>query len=361
MELTMLDPIEGKTTAGMFGGEKMLLARQLSSTSTAPPDETMETPTGDRCLMRMLSSTSTTPPATERLLERDEALNDESPRLCIGLPPMESELGKWAQWAVHWEEGCAMRGEDLQFDDDGDSECADSDSFVDDSECGHSECYDAAGEEPLVQWPPVMPWAPAEAPRLCIGLPAIQSELGKWAQWAVRWEEGCATRGEDPSLDDDDDDADDDIECGGSASSAPAHDDMGEDLFVQWPPTLSWAPRESPRLCLGLPPMQSELGKWAQWAVRWEEGCAMRGGDPSLDDDERDDADEECDTTAQAEWPPVLLVQPDDAPRICMGTPMLQSDLARSAQWADRFDEAHGGDTWYADDSDSDEAEADCP
>ena len=37
---------------------------------------------------------------------------------------------------------------------------------------------------------------------------------------------------------------------------------------------------EMPCLCVGIPPLQSELGKWAQWDVRWEE---YNGSAPFLD------------------------------------------------------------------------------
>lgn len=63
----------------------------------------------------------------------------------------------------------------------------------------------------------------------------------------------------------------------GCTPDTSAH--MAEVVFFAARPLL----HDEPRLCVGMPPMMSELGKWAQWAVRWEESAAERGpsGDPA--------------------------------------------------------------------------------
>jgi len=124
-----------------------------------------------------------------------------------------------------------------------------------------------------------------EPPRLCLGMPPLQSELGRWAQWAVAAEEWQSrTLGMPVSY-----------ECeggnpgtsGDSASVADESTEAGEDWEPEEVPaavpTLPplWQDCEEPaHICLGLPPLQSSLGRWAQWAVTAEEWQSAVLGTP---------------------------------------------------------------------------------
>jgi len=344
------------------GGEKMVLVRQLSTTSTAPPEDCIETPSGDRCLVRMLASTSTA--VDERVADDDsengagEAM-DEPPRLCLGLSPLQSELGKWAQWAVRWEDTHALRIGD-SGDDDEDSDAGGSMSSAAVSGAavhGGSEAADDDGE--------ATPRQSDEVPRLCVGSPALKSDLGRWARWAVRF-----------------------AEQHGEAASSEVEAEASDE---EWPHVMlrekegEEEEEEPPRMRAGMPVLQSELGKWAYWAVRWEEMCAARCEDLRLvDSGDDDDSESMCSVSASegatyggselfaddggevaesAEWPLILAKQLDEAPRLCLGTPALQSDLAQWARWAVRFEEEHGGVCFEEDGLSEveDEVEADWP
>lgn len=143
-----------------------------------------------------------------------------------------------------------------------------------------------------------------EAPRLCAGLPPLQSELGQWAQWAVaaeewqsfvkpmgfeEWQSSLAPLAED---DDADESADESSEAGDESEAEGAPSTLAS------PPPLWQDCREPARICVGMPPLQSDLGKWAQWAVAaegWqsavlgepvEYSCDAKGGDLSSGDEE---------------------------------------------------------------------------
>jgi hypothetical protein len=143
-----------------------------------------------------------------------------------------------------------------------------------------------------------------EAPRLCAGLPPLQSELGRWAQWAVaaeewqsfvkpmgfeEWQSSLAPLAEDGDADwsaDESSEASDEAEAEGAPCTLAS------------PPPLWQDCREPARICLGMPPLQSDLGKWAQWAVAAEEWqsavlgepveypCNVEGSDLSSSDEE---------------------------------------------------------------------------
>merc|ERR1719188_1271216 len=118
-------------------------------------------------------------------------------------------------------------------------------------------------------WPPAMPEFQDEVPRLCITMPQLQSELGKWAQWAVRRQEALS-------------DGDREEDAGSTTDSELQDiyaDSTEKDAGIEeatWPPLLEQQVDEVPRLCIAMPQLQSSLGKWAQWAVHWEEHRALR-------------------------------------------------------------------------------------
>jgi len=143
-----------------------------------------------------------------------------------------------------------------------------------------------------------------EAPRLCAGLPPLQSGLGQWAQWAVaaeewqsfvkpmkfeEWQSSLAPLAEDGDADES---ADESSEAGDESEAE------GAPCTLASPPPLWQDCREPARICLGMPPFQSDLGKLAQWAVAAEEwqsamlgepveySCNAEGGDLSSSDEE---------------------------------------------------------------------------
>uniref|UniRef100_A0A7S2MBB5 Uncharacterized protein n=1 Tax=Zooxanthella nutricula TaxID=1333877 RepID=A0A7S2MBB5_9DINO len=54
-------------------------------------------------------------------------------------------------------------------------------------------------------------------------------------------------------------------------------DDSDASDAGDWPPALAERADELPRRSLAVPPLQSRLGLWARWAVRWEEGQELCG------------------------------------------------------------------------------------
>mmetsp|Transcript_113783 Transcript_113783/g.223195 ORF Transcript_113783/g.223195 Transcript_113783/m.223195 type:complete len:216 (-) Transcript_113783:106-753(-) len=150
--------------------------------------------------------------------------------------------------------------------DDGDEVVRSDDSFVAGGLERTWSDLTRSGSEMAEDWPPMLPEAEDEVPRLCISMPLLQSELGKWAQWAVRWEEAHGTPFEE----------DEDLDDGDDESSIEDEPEPVPEQEVQWPPVLPEAPSEVPRLCAGLPPLESDLARWARWAVAYEEAEADR-------------------------------------------------------------------------------------
>eukprot|EP00930_Biecheleria_cincta_P060584 TRINITY_DN46225_c0_g1_i1.p1 TRINITY_DN46225_c0_g1~~TRINITY_DN46225_c0_g1_i1.p1 ORF type:complete len:306 (+),score=67.12 TRINITY_DN46225_c0_g1_i1:129-920(+) len=181
----------------------------------------------------------------------------EAARACIGMPPLQSELGKWAQWQAQWEEANGNADGFFDSDDETGSECA-TDSLVG---TGNEEEDDHEEHRAVEQILPIFTQEELqEEPRVSIGMLPLQSELGKWAQWQVRWEQANGNDGCDES-DDEISVQDDSVECVvGPISSIFSDEDL----------------KDEPRRSFGMAPLQSELGKWAQWQVQWE---AANGND----------------------------------------------------------------------------------
>eukprot|EP00401_Gymnodinium_catenatum_P074476 CAMPEP_0117494100 /NCGR_PEP_ID=MMETSP0784-20121206/19438_1 /TAXON_ID=39447 /ORGANISM="" /LENGTH=573 /DNA_ID=CAMNT_0005288971 /DNA_START=25 /DNA_END=1743 /DNA_ORIENTATION=- len=196
------------------------------------------------------------------------------------------------------------------------------------------------------EWPPVMPVHLEEVPRLCIAMPPLHSELGNWAQRAVRWEDhngvDCVGAG-------------DEFDDAGHVAEEEEEEEEAEgksNANVEWPPVMPQCPEEAPRLCVAMPHLKSELGKWAQWAVRWEEqnglDChhtydAFDDAAHKAEEEEEEEGEEEGSRSdAKVDWPPIMPQCPEEAPRLCISIPPLQSELGRWAQWAVRWEEQNG-------------------
>jgi len=247
------DPMAGQSPGSAKRG--LPFVRQLSSASTVPPGD--ESPRGGAVLTRQHSSTSTAVPLADDFAPETETDQAESPsfpaRKCAGWPPAMPEDAD--DVPASWEQ---------RF-------CDEDAGSVADGELDGAEAAPHAED-----WPPILSVPPDEAPRLCVGMPQLQSSLGKWAQWAVCWEEGQAHRSDDV-LDDGESDWTTFGADGGSVRVEMTSDEeetagQAMDESADWPPALLPQADEAPRLCAGMPQLQSSLGKWAQWAVRWEEG-----------------------------------------------------------------------------------------
>jgi len=199
----------------------------------------------------------------EALQEELAPAQEEAPRLCVGLPPLQSELGRWAQWAVRAEEWqSAVLGVPVKY--------------VYRAGLGQTPQGPAAGARPLKA-----------------GLERQVSPLSQ----ASTTPPSPAHLGLDGDLGDElvfgrlDSTPESDEEAAQEPSQEVVRK-LGEALQEELAP----AQEEAPRLCVGLPPLQSELGRWAQWAVRAEEWqsvvlgvpvkYAYRAGDESDSDDE---------------------------------------------------------------------------
>jgi len=175
----------------------------------------------------------------ETTLEMKEFVEEVDPtaqnaRICVGLPPLKSDLGKWAAWTVEWEK---LNGEFC--------------SSVDESDEVSSNAYGSVLEEDDddASWESALDYAEkadqlfeqAEyQPRMCVGLPPMSSDLGKWATWMVRWEEANGIPAETP----------------------PLTSELGK-----WAENLSEFEKKEIRMKVAkaeLPPLTSELGKWAE-------------------------------------------------------------------------------------------------
>lgn len=185
----------------------------------------------------------------------------EGARACIGMPPLQSELGKWAQWQARWEQANGKADGLFNSDAETGSEC-DTESLAgagNEEETGDEEHRTVKQTLPIFTQEELQ-----EEPHVCIGMAPLQSELGKWAQWQVRWEEancydGCENINDKVSA------QDESVECAvGPILPIFSEDDL----------------KDEPRRSFGMPPLQSELGKWAQWQVQWE---AANGNDTFFD------------------------------------------------------------------------------
>jgi len=221
---------------------KQPIGTPFSQASTAPPTPAfmslkhpMESSDEDEaaCRFERLSSGSSDIELELPMLPiyTPDELQEEA-RICIGMPPLQSELGKWVQWQCQWEEANSNA--------DG--------VFVSDGETG-SECFaEDEGDCTVEQIQQIFTKAELqEEPHVCIGMPPLQSELGKWAQWQVQWE---LANGNDGYLESDDE--------------TNAQDDLVDE----------------PHMSFGMTPLQSGLAKWAQCQVECE---AAHGNDPFFD------------------------------------------------------------------------------
>jgi len=185
----------------------------------------------------------------------------EEPRVSIGMMPLQSELGKWAQWQARWEQVNGTADGFFDSDFETGSECA-TDSLVgtgNEEEEEDEECHMVEQILPIFTKEELQ-----EEPRVSIGIMPLQSELGKWAQWQLRWEQANDNDGCDNS-DDEFNAQDDSVECAvGPILPIFSEDDL----------------KDEPCRSFGVPPLQSELGKWAQWQIQWE---AANGNDTFLD------------------------------------------------------------------------------
>jgi hypothetical protein len=189
-----------------------------------------------------------------------EELQEEA-RACIGMPPLQSELGKWAQWQTRWEQVNGRADEFPDSDVETASECVTDDLVGTDNE------EEEEGEEhrTVEQILPIFTKEELqEEPRVSIGMLPLQSELGKWAQWQLRWEQANGNDG-----------------CHNSHDEFNAQDDSVECAVGPILPIFSESDlKDEPCKSFGMPPLQSELAKWAQWQVQWE---AANGNDIRFD------------------------------------------------------------------------------
>jgi len=240
---------------------KQSIGTPFSQASTAPPTpafmslkEPMESSDEDETAFRFerLSSGCSDLELVLPILPifTPEQLQEEA-RACIGMPPLQSELGKLAQWQARWEQANGRADEFSDSDVETGSEC-DTGSLVG---TGNEEEEEDEERRTVEQILPIFTKEELqEEPRVSIGMPPLQSELGKWAQWQLRWEQANGNDGCDNS-DDEINAQDDSVECAvGPILPIFSEDDL----------------KDEPCRSFGMPPLKSELGKWAQWQLRWE-------------------------------------------------------------------------------------------
>jgi len=73
-------------------------------------------------------------------------------------------------------------------------------------------------------------------------------------------------------------------------------DDSDASDAGDWPPALAEGADELPRRSLAVPPLQSRLGLWARWAVRWEEGQELCGQGRPPAEHSGSDAESDCES-----------------------------------------------------------------
>lgn len=183
---------------------------------------------------------------------------DDEPRLCTGIPPLESELGKWAQWAVANEAWQAANR-----DEEG-------------AETQVLDCHAEVEEEQVEE-------VEESHPRLCAGMPPLQSELGRWAQWAVTNEDWqAATLGHaekyvfqrDVEFSSPSESSmileNESVEALADGDESVAESEIFDCHAASDDEHVAEACDHQPSLCVALPPLESDLAKWAQWAVAAE-------------------------------------------------------------------------------------------
>lgn len=181
----------------------------LSQASTAPP-----TPAGGPLPEPLWASNHLVCNYAEVDEDYEEDPELEAPPTCFGMPPLESKLGLLAQAIVEAEAWLKENQQDDSLSQDLDN------TEVDDIDL-----------EPV----------------RCVGMPPLQSKLGRWAQAVVEAEVW--------------------LEDALSKSFALKALEVQSDLDYRWEVE---AIDLEPVRCVGMPALQSKLGRWAQAVVEAE-------------------------------------------------------------------------------------------
>lgn len=260
----MLDPVQQlDPTASEL--DKVCHSTPFSQASTAPATPAGLVPLPDpKHFARLCSWDSTAASADGRPFEQDSisetaeseisvdsfvrAMDEEDGDdidieavACIGLPPLQSDLARWAQAEVEREEKMQTSQTKLAALEEIYSE-----NWEDESSDAESEDSFVRGmHEPDLDLD--LGEIRAEPVALSLGMPPLQSELAKWAREEVLKEMAVFR-----------------------ASFDGEEEEEEEDDFVRamQEPELDQEPAV---LTVGMPALQSELGRWAQAQVEQEE------------------------------------------------------------------------------------------
>lgn len=192
----------------------------LSQASTAPP-----TPAGGPLpeplwVASLLSSpNSSLSRKCDQVFEEDDEELDVGHTTSFGMPPLQSKLAIWAQAVAQAESWLQVAQED---------DCLSQDLENVEVEDDVEDCEEI--REPVY----------------CIGMPPLQSKLALWAEAVIYAEEWLQVAQEDDSL------------------SQDLQNMEVEDDFEDWDEPLQSVQ------CIGMHPLQSNLGRWAEAVVKAE-------------------------------------------------------------------------------------------